>query len=69
MGPEQLGSLVSAGTVPFLCLLQGGRLVVEMSAELSTAQDVKFFILQVPGPLVVAGREGEQPGPLTGQAG
>lgn len=30
MGPEQLGSLLSAGAVFSLCLLQGGGLVVEM---------------------------------------
>lgn len=30
MGPEQLSSFVSAGSVLLLCLLQGGGLVVEM---------------------------------------
>lgn len=51
------------------CLLHGGGLVVRQGAELSTAQDMELFILEVLRHLAVPGRKQEQPQPMTGWAG
>lgn len=64
-----MGPNVSAGAVLSPCLLQDGAWLWRLDAELSTAQDIKFFILEVLGPSAVPGREDEQSGPMTGWTG